>query len=171
MKEWVIRHDPGTFLVNRFTRVVNGFESFSLMRGSPIAVVKKELETFMDSKLWIMVDAAGDFSSLDFKPNEHDYFDLQSEYYSYLTDEHGAQSWSGHSLRSIYEHFFHTPFQTGPHTSAEDAKATIKIFREVYLKTKTTAVHTKHNPFPADNIIRLKSAVQVLKDKIKHRKW
>lgn len=42
--------------------------------------VKTELCKFMESKLWVLVDAANDFDSIHQTPRDYEYFDLQMEY-------------------------------------------------------------------------------------------
>jgi hypothetical protein len=60
----------------------------------------------MDSKLWIRVDASNDFDSIGLTPRDHDFFDLQLEYWSYVTDQQGNHLFAGHFLESIYCRFF-----------------------------------------------------------------
>jgi hypothetical protein len=170
VKEWTIYHKPHSFLVNSFTKEVNGFKSDSFVKGQPYEVVQKELVEFMDSKLWIMVDASNDFDSIGLTPRDHDFFDLQMEYWSYVTDEQGNEHWAGHALQSIYMHFFKESLQIGIHTAAEDAKGTMRIFREVYIHNKLNNVMSKFNLEPYDNIVRIKSRAKMMKEKFKLNK-
>ena len=96
VKEWTVHHEPGSFLVNSFTKAINGFTENSFVSGQNFEAVKAELCKYMESKLWVMVDAAHDFDSIGLTPRDYEYFYLQMEFWSYVSDDDGNNQWAGH---------------------------------------------------------------------------
>jgi len=154
-KEWKVHYKPKSFRVDHITRQVNGFEETSLIDGKPFAEVQKEVSAFIENRLIIFCGAGSDFDLLDLCAADYTYFDIQRHWYSTKINNKGLIIKEPLSLASIYRHYYPTePFQTGKHDSTEDARATMKIFREQYLKLKIYSKHQKDNEEPFNNIAR-----------------
>ena len=128
-KEWdyTIRHEPGSFMVNRYTVAITGFKSWSLMRGHELDWVRNQVQKLLQGKLVVLCDADPDFRALGLNREDFDVFDLQD----FWRDANGRK----YGLKNIYAQYFpdYGKFQDGVHSAVEDARVTMKIFRDVYI--------------------------------------
>ena len=132
IKMFKIYHEPGSYIVNYYTRKINGFEADTFRTGQNEIEVKKEIEKALQNKLIILCSAGSDFSMLDLKARDFDYFDIQSHFYAKVLDEQGSYVNEPHSLLSIFRHYFpNEEFQSAVHDATSDAVATMKIFKDV----------------------------------------
>ena len=123
------------------------------MNGTPWKEIKTELEHYLDNKLIIMCGAGGDFSLLDLKARDYEYFDLQSHWFTTKINHDGICVTEPCSLKSIFLNYYPgESFQSGTHDATADAIATMRIFKEVYLNLTDIDVTTKFNCRPFNNI-------------------
>ncbi len=133
-KELVVYHKPGTFMTNPKMVAKSGIRKYDLVNGIHMSIVKEKVESIFKDKLVIVVNGATDFTSLGLKNYDFDTFDLQ-EYYKRPGNIDNGFAKTGMSLRDMYFMEFNEDFQgTQTHSAVEDAKATLRIFMEGYIK-------------------------------------
>lgn len=125
---------------------MNGFLEGDLEDGEPIENVRMEVEKYITMNyLFIMSGGAADFLSLDIPPSTVNFWNLQQHWtkqngqYTKL----GEKVMQGIGLRSLYYHYFNVDLHAGQHSAEKDALATMKLFREVYVKIKTTDLDSR----------------------------
>ncbi|CAL8128674.1 unnamed protein product [Orchesella dallaii] len=129
-----VKHAPGTFLTNPKIVQVSGINKYDLINGSEMEEVTKEVDRLIASKYMITVAGENDFRSLNLRYNEFRVFDLQSFYRRPNPYEIDS---SPMSLRDMYFYHFKEDCQPPgkPHDDETDARATMRVFREGYIKT------------------------------------
>jgi DNA polymerase III alpha subunit (gram-positive type) len=134
-----VKHNAGSYLVNRYTLGINGIRYNDLEDGVPLEYIKAQLEKIFKDNIVVGVNLNCDLTSLGLNMRDYVSFDLQTEYKSVVSNN-GVPNVVGHSLKSLYKHYFgNTNFQLGVHTAESDAIATMRIFREIYVPYKTNA--------------------------------
>ena len=123
-----IRHQPGSFIVNHHTYAINGFKPWSLKNGHELDWVREQVRRQLTGKLVIACDAPADFRALGLNPEHFDVYDIQQ----FWRDANGRK----YGLKNIYTHYFpeDQSFQQGVHDAVEDARATMRIFRDVFIQ-------------------------------------
>jgi len=84
-----VKQLPGTYLVNKHTKAINGFDDHSLEDGRESEDVKRELEGRFLGKLVLTFDGATDFSSIGMYSGDYDHLDLAQFYRKPLFDRFG----------------------------------------------------------------------------------
>jgi hypothetical protein len=134
-------HSPGSFLVNKYTKKINGFNKYSLINGKNIEIVRQSVHDILfaepeeEPKLIILWDATPDFNALRLEAGVYDVFDLQKHYDRYATHDIYHEFPLKTKLKAVYNKLFPgEPFQDGVHDAMSDALATRRIFMEGYIK-------------------------------------
>jgi hypothetical protein len=107
-----------------------------LSDGKPLSEVKQSVSNLFKDKVVITVGGATDFMSLGLDPSEFEIFDLHTVFKKWNGDYNnsGEKVLQPISLRSIYYHYFKEDIQEGRHSALTDARATMKIFTDIYQK-------------------------------------
>ena len=134
---------------------LNGITQSLLEKGDvKFSQLQAEVEKIIEGKVVVTVAGTGDFNSLELSIGDYETFDLHTHFYKMPIDGNGVVVRQPIGLKKIYNHYFpnDTSFQKNIHSPVEDARATMKIFREVYTKIKVTNIASKTNfdPFPDD---------------------
>ncbi|CAG7730736.1 unnamed protein product [Allacma fusca] len=145
----------GSFLINKHTKEINGFNENSLVNGSPFELVREKFKSLFKDKLVITCGGTNDLTGLDLDWNdfeEFERFDLHQHFQKPAVNQYGISdddNLQPIGLRSLYHYFFKEDIHVGVHTAEADAKATMKLFMEVYVKTeKTEDLESKFNNNP-----------------------
>ena len=134
LRKWTIYHPEGSFKTNRATIAVNGFKPDSLIHGQQKDEVVREITSFLNEKLVILCGGESDFVSLGLSTSQFNTFDLQQYWFETKFNSDGVEIDQPIGLKHIYFHYFGKKLQIGVHDAMEDAIATMKVFREVYVK-------------------------------------
>lgn len=130
-----IKYDPGTYLVNKWTHDINGFTWDCLRDGEDFTDVQRKVQEELENTLCIGCNVVSDLDSLQLPAKDFERFDIQYEYQGPVYNQ-GVMDIAPHSLRSIYKAFFDMDIQHGVHSPEKDAKATMQIFRDIYIPAK-----------------------------------
>ncbi|CAL8143024.1 unnamed protein product [Orchesella dallaii] len=130
-----IKHERGSFLVNNYTRKVNGFNENSLVNGKDLEVVMAEVGALFEGKLIITYGGGTDFDSLELFSGDFDTYDIAEYFKKPKPNKRGEDYGEKIGLRTLCHHFFHEDIQAGVHSPKTDAAATMKLFLEVYVKS------------------------------------
>lgn len=145
--EATVRHQPGTFLVNRHTIAKNGFRENSLINGQPLEIVKAEVERIFTGKLVLHFDGIKDFLSLEIcDTGVYENFDLGYFYRKPLFTKRRENIGEKISLRTLCWTFFNRDIQHGTHSAKMDALATMNLFLKHYIHTN----NGNYNKFKKD---------------------
>lgn len=134
-----IFQEKNTYIVNHFTRKLNGFTEDSLENGRPLDEVKREVEELLTGKLVVTYAGSTDLLSLELNPGDFDHLDLSNFFMRPKPNKMGQDYGEKIGLRTLCYHYFNKDIQEGIHSPTVDAKATIQLFMEVY--TKIPEVH------------------------------
>lgn len=145
-----VRHQRGSYLVNKYTRKVNGIEFDDLENGEEIGKVRNKVAGEIDGGLVVGHTLEADLNSLDLDIGLFPHFDIKNQYYG-TTKDFQIQ---GHKLKDIYAAYFKEPFQDGVHSAEADAVATMKIFMEVYMKQVKEGQTSKYAESINHDIVR-----------------
>jgi len=109
--------------------------------------LQAEVEKIIEGKVVVTVAGTGDFNSLELSIGDYKTFDLHTHFYKMRIDGNGVVVRQPIGLKKIYNHYFpkDTSFKKNIHSPVEDARATMKIFREVCRKIKSTNIASKTN--------------------------
>jgi len=134
-------HSPGSFIVNKYTKMINGFNKYSFINGEDIEIFRQSVheklfaEPEEDPKLIVLWDATPDFNALRLEAEDYDVFDLQKHYIRYAAHDIYHEFPLKTKLKSVYNKLFPgESFQDGVHDAMSDALATRRIFMEGYIK-------------------------------------
>lgn len=132
-----VYHKYDSFLVNSYTRGINGFGKGSFDNKSFLSLekLKEEVEKVLAKILCVGVALEGDFRAMGLAIGDFDAFDLQWKYKNKYVNEYGAEITEPMSLKAIYKECFRREIHKKGeiHTSNQDAKYTMEIFN--YYKT------------------------------------
>jgi DNA polymerase III epsilon subunit-like protein len=118
---------------------INGIRYNDLEDGTNLEDVRRDVEKILNNNVVIGININSDLNALGL--NVADYtdggcFDLQEEYKGEVINN-GVTMIMGHSLKSLYQHFYgNCEFQSETHGAEADALATMQIFREKYIPFK-----------------------------------
>lgn len=128
LEDMTIKHAPGTFQINRFTKRSNGiFSKLELRNGRPFHEVKEDFIAKYSKKFHITCGGGSDYRYMELIGANYENFDLQDFFRRPSeTDPSGTPM----SLRDIYYYLFEDDIQRGPHNAVTDAKATLRCFFE-----------------------------------------
>lgn len=160
-----IRHKSGSFLVNPFTLLINGFGSadFDNEEFPELSTVTAEVHRLLRGKLVVTLGGVADFRSLNLEIADYDYFDLQMYWWNTKLNQHGVVVEEKLSLRSLSKFYLKEEVQGAIHTSIEDAKTTAKLF-EVYKNLKKTEDYenlmSRECTFPHNDIPVVQSTIK-----------
>jgi hypothetical protein len=132
-KSYIVYHKPGSFLTNN---PVTGFKSNTFINGRGLEGIRKQLEEDLHGKLVILYGAAGDFEAIGLNAGDFDYFDLQTFWRKHKADSLDEKETEAINLRSVYRYYFGDDIQSGLHDACADARATLRLFKEQYIKLK-----------------------------------
>jgi len=131
--------------------LVNGFEQGSLINGLPPAKVTKEFKKLVASNLLVEVALGNDIRSLDLDPNQiMNTFDLQIFYRR--PDPTNEYNHTPMSLRDMYYMDFEEDIQEGKHNAATDSYATMRVFKEGFLKIHKKRAYVLFSEEDAPNL-------------------
>lgn len=149
-----IYHKPGSFIVNKFTIKVNGFQRDSLSKGKDLEQVKLELDKVLKGKLIITVAGAGDFSALDLPISDYDVFDLHQHWKKWngTYTKTGEPNFQPISMKSLYNYYKGTHIQEGIHDAVQDCLYTLELFL-IYTTIKKTNVTSRNHHHDIDDFI------------------
>lgn len=152
----MIKHAAGSFHVNFYTKRINGFDKDSLIGGSKKSDVINAVKEKLSGKLVIVCGGESDIQTLDLSTTQFDCFDLQQYWFEKIMNEHGVFVNQPIGLRHIYHYYYGIDIQAGIHFAETDAKATMRLFREKYIKEcKQKNIYDQSNPEPFENFPRL----------------
>ncbi|CAG7726929.1 unnamed protein product, partial [Allacma fusca] len=142
-----VKHDPGECQINRITISKNGITANILRNGhKSLDTVENEVADLLKDKLVIHIAGATDFKSLGLCIGDFENFDLHSHWQQPKINSNGILVHENIGLKRLIRKYFNDEdFQSGIHSAEADARATLRIFREVYIKIKQTEVCTKYN--------------------------
>lgn len=128
-----IQHLPGTYRVDYFSRITANITSRNqLQNGEPFSSVVEDFKKLSNGKIHVTCGGGNDYRYMELASAEFYNFDLQSFYQR--PNEDNPRKKDHMSLRDIYWYHFKADFQRGPHNATVDAKATMKIFRDGFMK-------------------------------------
>lgn len=94
--------------------------------------------------------------TLELSTTQFDSYDIQLYWTEKILNDHGVFVTQPIGLRHIYHHYYGVDIQSGAHSAETDAKATMKLFREKYIKEcKEKNIYDKINPEPFEYFPRL----------------
>jgi DNA polymerase III epsilon subunit-like protein len=132
--EGKVYHEPGSFIVNKYTLALTGFREKDFLNGAPFDKVQQDVNEIIAGrdKLVITCGHKSDFKVLKLNPTSYNIFDLHDVYWCRIN--RGLSSEPVGLGRLCYKFFGFNP-QFRSHSSTVDAQYTMKIFRETYLKS------------------------------------
>ncbi|OXA46050.1 RNA exonuclease 4 [Folsomia candida] len=130
-----VYHKAGSYKVNSYTKKINGFEGSVLEKGRELSAVKEQTESIIEGKVVVTAGGASDLLSLGLVPSDYELFDIQTVFrkWSGQFTKAGDKVYQPINLRSLYFHYFGEDIQSGIHSSLTDARATMRLFQEIYL--------------------------------------
>ena len=122
-KTYRIKHPKDSYMVNRHTIGINGFQRNSLVDGESLENVTKKILAEFEDHLIVTHTGASDFSALGLCVG-----DFTNQWFD-ITMLFKRKDGSSYGLKKIYDYYYpDTKFQDGHHEAVEDAAATLKLF-------------------------------------------
>jgi DNA polymerase III epsilon subunit-like protein len=135
--EGKVYHKPGSFVVDQWTLAINGFKTKDFLDGRHFSEIQRDVMKIIkgEDKLIITCGHQNDFRALSLETSEYNIFDLQDIYWCRNYNKNGIVIPERVGLARLYYKFFGTNPHLGIHSASTDAKYTMKIFREKYIKS------------------------------------
>jgi len=136
-----VKHDPGTFIVNSFTRKINGIEKGDLANGIPLNKVKAMVHEIIKDKLVVVCNGVKDFLSLQLEFSEYETFEIQKIFrgWNQTYNKLGAKVYQPKGLKKLIKEYFNVDIQEGVHDASIDAHYTLELFKVIcipYMKER-----------------------------------
>lgn len=128
-----------------------------MVDGRPYQDVKAEVIKILQGKLVITCGGEDDLQGFELSRTQFTNFDLHDYWFERYNNQHGQLVEEPIGLKHIYHHYFKKDIQQGIHSAFVDAKATMRIFRFIYLpEAENKNIINKENPTPWEHFPRLK---------------
>ncbi len=133
-----VKYGINTFEVNYALTKINGFKADSFVNGTDFNIVKENVKKHLVGKLIIMWGFYKDLCSLridnEMKTLKLDIFDLQDIYRWRVYNDYGEfVATQPLGLARVFSGYYGQNPQLGVHSALEDARNTMRIFREKYM--------------------------------------
>ena len=140
---------PESFVVDSWTRMITGLQRMDLVDGIPIENVRESVDMILKGKLVIIAGGnqpkKWDIACLGLDEKQYDIFDIQF-YWRRRNFTQSGSMLQPISLRDIYYYYYKVDLHNGVHDCVKDARATMRLFRELYVPKNIVDRHD----YPSD---------------------